>query len=763
MRLSRIAPLVFVVLFSSAVFAAELPTWNLTAMEGLSAQQWGPVAAEDGHKYRPALAGRQALWTVRVWWGDSFRPAEGTVYSLRITYKDTASEPVVLHSHAGVASYYGLSEVHRFGGLADGKWKTADVPVSWDLVCRKHPSDGVTEFAIESNADLPVESVVVGLAKPGAAETYFRETREWIARVQADKRKTASPGRRQEPVIPEGMKEQAVIPYARTFLSAVYPGSAPQKSEAAAPLKLRIARNEYETATFGVYANGRDLKNVTFKVGKLAGPAGELAAELDLRTAEYAVVTAGRDGGKYRLFPQRLWPAYPVDIAKGRSYWFWITMHTLGQASKPGTYTGTVSVSGDGVSGQLPVEVEVLPVMLPTMQEAGLSLGTCIGGLVPQQDLATLAENNHTGMHIWFGGAQPQMKISGEKVELDFTYLDDWMAYARKCGMTHMFWFFGGDPYGFPDTLNLERDLYRHEGATPQERGDLRREYIAKLNEKPEKVLPRVRPRYVNFVRQTAQHGKQKDWPLLIMHPFDEPAKWVQSSAWDNPFAKVKGTGPWIKDHFKDASALIREGAKGYDNVLVGGDMHHAEPSMVFMDDVDVFCTNAIHEDLKLGDKVRAAGVQFWQYSGCNDQTEAHRSRFAFGFYFGAFDSVGSLIWAYNTLERFDTSGGGGQWGYGWYTPFGTVFGPFMAGVREGFDDRRWIAAYKQQVLAKDPEAKKMLDDIFAEAIAQRTGGGRDTVYDFYAEVQRREKLDQWRNQIIDAVLASQTRPTKTE
>ena len=33
MRLSRIAPLVFVVLFSAAAFAAELPTWNMAGFK----------------------------------------------------------------------------------------------------------------------------------------------------------------------------------------------------------------------------------------------------------------------------------------------------------------------------------------------------------------------------------------------------------------------------------------------------------------------------------------------------------------------------------------------------------------------------------------------------------------------------------------------------------------------------------------------------------------------------------------------------------
>ncbi|KKK92118.1 hypothetical protein LCGC14_2706120, partial [marine sediment metagenome] len=399
--------------------------------------------------------------------------------------------------------------------------------------------------------------------------------------------------------------------------------------------------------------------------------------------------------------------------------------------------------------GGLPVEIEVVDVMLPTMQQAGLDLGAC--GRPALGELKTLAEYNHTGMDIWFGGTQPKMTVKDGKLHLDWYYLDDWMRYARKQGMTHMMWFMGGNPYGFPDTMNLERDLYRamvgdvHVG---------RRTFLKKTNAKPDKVLPELRPYYVDFIRQLAKHAKENDWPRMIVHPFDEPAKWVQNSKQNNSYHPVIGTGKWIKPHFEDACALIREGAKGYDNVVTGGDIHHVDRSgkkegLVFLDDLTVFCTNAIHEDQKLGDKVRAAGVEFWQYSGCNDQAPAHRPRFTFGWYFAAYDSVGSLVWAYNAQRRFDTSEGN-NWGYGWYTPFGTVETPFMIGLREGWDDRRWISLAGKRSAAA---AKRALKPIYKEAIARRSKKGRDTVNDFYAEMQSYEKMDQWRNRLIDLVL----------
>ena len=153
---------------------------------------------------------------MQAWWGKSFRPAEGTVYDLKITYKDTATKPVVFLTHGGFAKYWGLGEVHRFGGAGDGQWKTAIVPVSWDLICRKNvpfqgPSD-MTEFGIEADKDLPIESIQIMPAAADAADRYGRETRAWIAKAQADKRAKASQSarRRRTPGPARGaMKDQA--------------------------------------------------------------------------------------------------------------------------------------------------------------------------------------------------------------------------------------------------------------------------------------------------------------------------------------------------------------------------------------------------------------------------------------------------------------------------------------------------------------------------------------------------------------------------
>ncbi|KKL71345.1 hypothetical protein LCGC14_2095850, partial [marine sediment metagenome] len=508
---------------SAGVADAALPKWSIAELKDAGKSNWGKAETADGRSYRAALAGKPAALTVPIWWGKSLRPTEGTVYVLKVSYRDTASAPVVFTTHAGIGSYISPQEVHRFGGLADGKWKVAHVPVSWDLICRKNAPGDVTELFIRADKDLPVEYVQVTLAGRGAARRHARETRAWIARVQADKLKAADLGPKQKPVIPAAMKGEALVPYARTYMSPLTRRCAPQKGEAGATLKMRMAQNEFEPATFGVYANGKGLRNVSFTVSDLTGPAGKLACELDLRTAEYSLVTK-RKGG-FQLFPNRLWPEHAVDIPAGQSHWFWITVRTLGAASKAGLYRAKVTITAAGRTAELPLEVRVEPVMLPTMQQAGLDLGSCSPALVSYQELKTLAEHNHTGMHLWFGGVQPKMSYANGKLHNDWYYIDPWMVYAaKKLDMTHMFWFLGGDPYGFPDSVTFERDLYR---ALEGDVNVGRKKFLKETNAKPDKVVPPIRDLYVEWVRQVAEQGKKNGWPKLVLHPFDEPAKWV--------------------------------------------------------------------------------------------------------------------------------------------------------------------------------------------------------------------------------------------
>ena len=145
---------------------------------------------------------------------------------------------------------------------------------------------------------------------------------------------------------------------------------------------------------------------------------------------------------------------------------------------------------------------------------------------------------------------------------------------------------------------------------------------------------------------------------------------------------------------------------------------------------------------------VRQAGRDFWQYSGGRAPDQA---RFGYGFYFAAYNSRGSLHWAYNWGPGFDTTEGS-NWMYAWHTPYDTIPAPLFEGIREAWDDRRVIETYKKRFLG-EREPMALLEEILKQAAVSRTRGGRDTVSDFWTAVDDVSKLDKWRNALLDRLL----------
>ncbi len=775
--------------------SAEEPAWPQVLLEKaeLDKEQWGEAAQVEGKPCRVLKAGQRGSIPLKAWWSEGLRPKQGRNALAAIEFKDTASAPIVVQAFAGLPGRY---ELHRIGGLKDGQWKTALVPVPWDMVMLL-PGKKNTELVLiaPGGADVPVASVKLKAGKPEEDEArWAAETRAWAARVQGEKRSTASSPKPQTALLEEPFSKKAVVPFARPYIQLIYKTSAPQKGEAGAPLKKSMALNEIEPLQFGVYANGADLKNVRISIApkSLKDQKGNaLDCDVNLFAAEYAATKNGK------LFPQRIWPAYALDIAKGQSHMFWINIETRKGKSAPGTYRGKVQVASDGQEPvEVPLEITVLPITLLTMKEAGLHIGGCTTGLLPAHEMQILNRHNTNSINLWFSGVQPKItKKSSTEFDLNFDILDDYMKHARAAGTENFVWFLGGNPYSFPDAMHLERELYRQVHFDGDDMMAGRKEYIVNTCKKKGAMLPGLRDLYKTWVKKVMTHAQEKNWPEPILTPFDEPAKWSQGnwakadivfvkdkhSPW-HTVAKLKkrdkekfmakydpekyiienwgvgGADTWIKGHFKDSCAAIHE---AWPKTRIYGSIHHAKPGLPFLPDIEVFCTNAIHEDHELGNKVRAGGKDkvFWQYSGTADATEPAAARYAFGVFFAAFNSRGSLVWAYNWGGRFDTSNGN-NWIYAWTSPYSLVRAPFFEGMREAWDDRRYIETLKHLAGKKSPEQQKVVKDllekIFNEAVQSRTKGGRDTVNNFFARSKNPKALDAIREKIANGILELQ-------
>ena len=739
----------FLVPAGRAADAAALPpAISLDKVAAADLKGWSDVQADGDIRYRAAQKGDKgvpATLRLRAWWdAGRLRPPEGQIVVMTVRYKDTVRSPAVFFASGWLAPYGNPSEVGRFGGSGDGQWKNADLPVSWDMLIRLPKERDYTSVGIRASADLPVAGIAFRTATPADEAAWNANTRAWVAAEAAG----ASAAAGQPAMAPEDLGAGPVAAFPWPVSNALLPTSRPKKEWIGKPVKIRMCQNEFQPGTFGVHA-GADLKDVEFTVGPLTGQAGTLQAEITRRTAEYAPLRTGES-----LYPVRLWPAYKTDIAAGRCHWFLVDVRTTRGVSRPGIYKGEIAITSPSSRTALPLEVEVLPVDMLTMDEAGLAMGGCVSGLVPAHDIAFQSSWNQNGFNLWWFGVQPEMTLKEGKLQIDWTYLDEWMAAAKARGMKSAVWFLGGNPYGFPGTMTLQRTLYSVIG-----KGNNHAFIRAQADEQArDRMLPEVRPYYVEFFRQLHAHMVAAQWPEIIVTPFDEPAKWTQGpgrkDGSTNP--DVIGTGPWIKSYFKDSCAAIREGAP---ELRIYASIHHNRPGkqegIVFVDDVDVFCTNAIGEDPELGDKVRARRKTFWQYSGFS--RGASDARFAFGFFFAAFDSRGSLCWAYNWGNGFEIPKDGNSWIYGWQTPFDTIPSPYFVNLREGWDDRRTIETYRK-TFAGDKTALAELDAILQEAAGSRSAGGRDTVNDFWAGVDDAAKLDRWRHALLDRLAGSARR-----
>ena len=724
----------------------------------LGPNRWGETEAINDRPCRLAKGGKDAWVQGPAWWKEGLRPGRGQYFLAEVRYKDTAARPIVFSVWGGLGGYESRSEMHRFGGLNDGKWKIAQIPLGWDMVMVR-PGTRMVEFSILSKeGDVAVSSIRVlplaGSDVPAAAERWNSETRAWVKQVQArsadgartefDKTQKASPA------IDEG--KESIVPYVRTWMSTIYPYSAPQEGETAVPLKARMARNEYEPATFGVYAPKQDLTNVTVKVEGLrhqSDPKAQLVAEV--RTAEYAI-TQNKAGG-LAVFPQRLWPMFATQIRKGQSGWFWVTFQSDPKTTPAGLYRGNVVITTDQGAAVLPVEVRVLPIQLVEMKDTDLLMGGCLSGLVSRHEMDDMIRHNHNQLQYWYNGVQPRyiVKEKGD-FDLDFTVLDDDFEQARQAGMRANVYFLGGNPYGFPNTQHLLRDL------AVEVLGMSKEQYKELMLKDPYNVPEQLVPLYKKWVAKVQAHARAKGWPEQIMSPFDEPAKWVQNR---------EGTGKWIKPQFEQCCRFIHESAPG---TRIYASIHHAVSGNLFLKDIDVFCSGSIAEDGGQGDMVRKAGKVFWAYTGIGNKSAAglaHSGRYGFGFYFGAFDNRGALCWAYNSFnDRFDNTQGN-NWGYAWYSPTDVIPAPYYEGVREAWDDRRYVETLRAVGKAKGVDVQPVLDEVNRTALKIRGKGGEDTVDDFWEQASEITVMDDLRGKIADRIIEisaapSASRPART-
>jgi len=740
-------------------------TWFVKDNHG----EWSEIKKDGEVSHRqtvPDPEGKSSsVLLLPAWWEkENLRPAEGKRFVVTIKYKDAISKPAWLASSSRTGSGFGHTYAGAFGGENDGQWKTIEIPLTWDFLSRnifpldpKRHAPGMTEISIRCAEAVPIASISIR-ETPGSTEeemAYYAALREANRKVQTTVLKDNP-----YPAGKEGIESgQKVVAYPVSAYGLVMPNFKPKPEMIGKPMMVRMCLNEYEPGSFGVFANGQELKGVDYTVSALKNEKGEmLQAQIIPRTGEYTLIGRHQGKGKYTAIwaPNRFWPAYPVDIPANCSHWFLVDIKGERGKTKPGNYKGTVEITSSLGKASLPVEVRMEDVDLLTMNEANLTMGGSMSGMTPIRDIDSLLEYNQNSALLWYSGVAPGLLVKDGKLELDFTSLDDWMAAAKKRGIRRVVLFLGGDPYIFPYNLGVPLSLAAARGNAAGKKA-----LIDELGKDPTKIPDSIRPLLVQWLKAFDAQAKEKGWPEINITPFDEQSKYAQNKKNDDPRPGLIGSGSYIKDIFIDYCKIIHETLP---DMRIYASVHdeirgkEQNCGTVFAEHLEVFCTNAIGRYPIQGERIleirknrigAKRPLEFWQYAGVG-VGDPGAMRFSFGFFFGGWGSTGSAIWGYNHGSNdFGSSGQDAR--LAWATAYQTILRPAYIGLREAWDDRRVIETYKKK-FAGDPAAMEALEKILAEARKSQSAekGGKDLVYDFWEAVDDVSKLDAWRNALLD-------------
>lgn len=158
----------------------------------------------------------------------------------------------------------------------------------------------------------------------------------------------------------------------------------------ASPVRLGACRGEFEPVQV-VLKPKRDLMNVTASLSDFAGPSGaKIAADAwTIRQVSYLKVTTPTDdSGCTGWWPDALPPFKTGNFIAGRNWPLWLTVK-VPEKARAGLYKGTLKLSGDGYSANVPVELQVFDFTMPAKPHLQTAWGFSFGNVARYQNLTS--------------------------------------------------------------------------------------------------------------------------------------------------------------------------------------------------------------------------------------------------------------------------------------------------------------------------------------------------------------------------------------
>jgi hypothetical protein len=164
-----------------------------------------------------------------------------------------------------------------------------------------------------------------------------------------------------DPLAPSAADTQrGFVVFARDTMQDVYYNDTPQRDEIGRPATGFGFAGEYEPLTVAICPLA-DLGEVYVTIGDLVGPGTIGSKNVAVGYASYRLTRVSADGAVYTIAPRFVVPRATVDVRKGETRQFWLTVRP-GEDAKPGVYRGEITIAPQhGQPARVPVEYQVYP------------------------------------------------------------------------------------------------------------------------------------------------------------------------------------------------------------------------------------------------------------------------------------------------------------------------------------------------------------------------------------------------------------------
>lgn len=303
--------------------------------------------------------------------------------------------------------------------------------------------------------------------------------------------------------------KSAFIPFTRNYMEPVFTNSRPSHNEITNTFHVTLARGEYEPFLICLYAIKKQ-EDVHIEILRLKSQNGELSPnQFEIRKIEYRAVLSrkrAKKTKKYRLIPSLLKLSNSVNLRRGQTKAFWVTVQSL-KKNVPGTYTGQIKISRRGqLLRTLTLKVTILPFVLEEIPDKTFSIlytPTNISPNLEQNARVLLRDMRAHGMTSY----SPHAFASGAPLKFDKHGVPQ-----VENLLSHLQW---ANEEGFwePTLLYMEK-LIR--AARP----NLKANYT-KFEENLD--VPNLK----KFVRYLETERKRNNWTEIIYIPIDEPGAYT--------------------------------------------------------------------------------------------------------------------------------------------------------------------------------------------------------------------------------------------